>query len=296
MPIYTPDPEVTQSAFIPNWIKPYIPAALKFAVGIVILALGWMLSKWAHRALLSVLRKARLEEAHARFISSLGQYTVLAAAIVSSLNQVGIQTTSLVALLASAGLAIGLALQGSLSSFASGVMILFLRPFTLGDSIKVLSHSGDVSDIGLFQTKIRGAEGEIITLPNSTITSQPIINYTHRGIRRATAKIRVAYGSSLDVVHEALKRAISAIEQALAEPEPLIYLSKLNESSIDFEVGVWCQAPDHTATLGDLNQSVYIELEKAGISIPYPQLVLHHSSPTTNETSYPEAQSPGLFQ
>jgi small conductance mechanosensitive channel len=269
---------IAQSGTVPQWLQPYLPSILSLVFGVLILIVGWAISKWVHRALLGVLRRAYVEEALARFLGTLAQYGVLAATIISALNRVGVQTASLVALLASAGLAIGLALQGSLSSFASGVMILFFRPFTLGDIVQISGHQGTVDDIGLFQTKLAAFEGETIILPNSSVTGNPIINYSARGVRRATIEVGVAYGSKVETVLARLRSAMERVETGIKEPEPYLSFNALGASSLDFRIGVWCLAPDYVATLTSLRREVYHELEAAGIEIPFPQLVLHHAA------------------
>lgn len=278
MPIETSTLSLAQSHAVPDWLRPYIPSMLNLVFGIVILFIGWAISKSVNKALLSGLRKAHVEESLARFLAAMAQYCVLAATIISALNRVGVQTTSLVALLASAGLAIGLALQGSLSSFASGVMILFFRPFMLGDVVKLGNHQGTVEDIGLFQTTLNAIEGEKIILPNSSIMSNAIINFSARGVRRATIDVGVAYGVKVETVMERLKAAVARVETGLEEPAPAFIFNGLGASSLDFKVGLWCNAKDYPKTMNALRKAVYDELNAAGIDIPYPQLVLHHAS------------------
>lgn len=277
MPIETSQLSIALSEAVPNWLRPYIPSALNLFFGILILIVGWAISKWAHKAVLGGLRRAHVEEALARFLSSIAQYCVLAATLISALNRVGVQTTSLVALLASAGLAVGLALQGSLSSFASGVMILFFRPFMLGDVVKISGLDGTVEDIGLFQTRLKAIEGETIILPNSAITNNPIINYSARGIRRATIDVGVAYGSEVETVLKRLQAAVDQVENGLSEPPPALIFSGLGPSSLDFRVGLWCRSSNYAKTMTSLRAAVYNELTKAGIDIPFPQLVLHRA-------------------
>ena len=279
MPTDTPVLKLVESEVIPTWIQPYVPFGLNLLYGFIILMVGWALSKWAHRAILTGLRKAKVEEALARFLATVAQYCVLAATLISALNRVGIQTTSLVALLASAGLAIGLALQGSLSSFASGVMILFFRPFMLGDLVSLSGNLGVVDDIGMFQTTLAALEGEKVFLPNSSVMNNAIINYTARGVRRATIEVGVAYGSDVPEVLGILKAAAAKVETGIEEPAPLFAFQNMGASSLDFKVGLWCAAPDFGGTLTDLRRCIYEELNAAGIEIPFPQMVLHKAEP-----------------
>ena len=258
----------------PAWIRPYMPSLINMTFGLIILLVGWFISKSAHKAVLSALRRAHVEESLARFLSSIAQYCVLAATVISALNRVGVQTTSLVALLASAGLAIGLALQGSLSSFASGVMILFFRPFMLGDLVQLSGLVGTVEDIGLFQTSLAAADGERIILPNSSITNNPIINFTAKGTRRTSVDISVAPGTPIDKVIDHLLKAAQQVETVIETPAPAVSLNTLNSSSLDFKVAAWCNAADFAVTQNKLRQSVTTELASAGISGPGPSTMI----------------------
>ncbi len=258
----------------PAWIRPYVPSLVNMTFGLIILLIGWFISKSVHKAVLSALRRAHVEESIARFLSSIAQYCVLAATVISALNRVGVQTTSLVALLASAGLAIGLALQGSLSSFASGVMILFFRPFMLGDLVQLSGLTGTVEDIGLFQTSLAAADGERIILPNSSITNNPIINFSAKGTRRAFVDISVAHGTPIDKVVSHLLDAAKQVETVLETPPPAVSLNTLTASSLDFKVVAWCNAVDFAATQNNLRQTVTTELAAAGISGPGPSTIL----------------------
>ena len=191
---------------LPDHIAPYAPLISNLIYGVIILAAGWMVSKWTNRLVHTMLRKTKTEESLARFLASIAQYIVLAATLIASLNQVGVQTTSLVAILASAGLAVGLALQGSLSNFASGVMILGFRPFMLDDFVEIGGKSGNVEDIGLFMTRLVTVNNELVLVPNSSITGNTITNYTAKGVRRCVIDIGVGYqwgsGSSPVTVYE----------------------------------------------------------------------------------------------
>ena len=264
----------TQLNAFPAWIRPYLPSIVNMTFGLIILLIGWFISKSVHKAVLSALRRAHVEESLARFLASIAQYCILAATVISALNRVGVQTTSLVALLASAGLAVGLALQGSLSSFASGVMILFFRPFMLGDLVQLSGLTGTVEDIGLFQTSLAAADGERVILPNSSIMNNPIINFTAKGTRRASVDISVAPGTPIDKVVDHLLKAAKQVETVIEAPAPAVSLNALNSSSLDFKVVAWCNAPDFAATQNNLRQAVSTEMAAAGISGPGPSTML----------------------
>ena len=179
---------------LPEQLASFSTLIVDVASAILIFIAGWIVSKWASAGLAGIMRKKSVDEALTRFLASLGQYAVLAATIIVALGTVGVETTGLVALLATAGLAVGLALQGTLSNFAAGVMILLFRPFTIGDKISAGGHTGSVKDIGLFATVLLTPENERIILPNSSITAGSITNFTVEGTLRGTIEVGVAYG------------------------------------------------------------------------------------------------------
>ena len=244
-------------------------------LAIVILSLGWLASKWAYLIILSASRGRQLDEALSRFVASLTQYAILAAAAIAALGAVGIETTSLIAIFASAGLAIGLALQGSLANFASGMLILFFRPFDLGDLICAGGHEGIVKDIGLFATTVCTPANSKIIIPNSAITSGSIINHTVEGTRRGTIEVGVAYGSDVEAVIAVLMAAAKGAEGVRDEPAPAVALMGLGASSVDFAVHCWSTSTDYLDMLHNVRRAVYDGLNEAKIDIPFNQLVVH---------------------
>ena len=262
---------------IPDYIKPYAPLIGKLTYGLAILILGWMISKWTSRFVKTMLSKTKTDEALARFLASIAQYAILAATIIAALNQVGVQTTSLVALLASAGLAIGLALQGSLSNFASGVMILGFRPFLLGDYVEIGGKSGTVDDIGMFMTRMIAPNNETVIVPNSEVTGSSIINYTARGVRRGVIDVGVAYGEDVRKVQSVLEETVKAHEFCLEDPPPSAVLSAFGASSVDFQVRAYAKNDDFWPMLNELKMRVYEALNKEGIEIPFNQMVVHQA-------------------
>lgn len=263
-----------QLDLFPVWLRPYVPSLVNLLFGLLILLAGWFISKSVSKTVLSALRKAHVEEALARFLSSIAQYCVLAAAVISALNRIGVQTTSLVALLASAGLAIGLALQGSLSSFASGVMILFFRPFMLGDQVELSGLSGTVDDIGLFQTSLSAVNGERIIIPNSSITSGPIINYSARGTRRASVEISVSPEVPAETVIEHLLAAAGKVSTVIPEPAPAVAIDPATPTALNMTLAAWSRAADFAATQSELRLAVAKEFSEAGIGGPKPAMTL----------------------
>lgn len=262
---------------IPEALAPYMGLAVAVATALLILVVGWIASKWANRLLARILRKREIDEALTRFLASLAQYLVLAVAIIIALAHVGLETTSLVALLGAGALAIGLALQGSLSHFASGVLLLLFRPFTIGDFVDAGGKTGTVDEIGLFATSITTPDNHRVTIPNSSITGGPITNYTILGKRRAVISVGVAYGSDVDQVSALLLEAVGAVDTVLEDPAPAAVFIELGASSLDFAARVWADNANFVAMQHDARKAIYDRLNAAGIDIPFNQIVVHRA-------------------
>jgi small conductance mechanosensitive channel len=263
-------------------IQDNLPLVVELAQGIllcvVILVLGWVAAKWAERLMQRSLERRMDNKAVARFLSGMARYAVLAAAVIGALNSVGIETTSLVALLGSAGLAVGLALQGNLSHFASGVMLLFFRPFQIDDVVTVAGHTGQVMDIGLFATTLHTPTGERIIIPNGAVAGSSIVNITVRGMRRGTVSVGVAYGADVEATRAVLLAAAKRCSLVLEDPAPAVGFANLSASSIDFNVHCWSRSADYLAMLDQVRVAVYDDLNAAGIEIPFNQIVVHRAA------------------
>jgi small conductance mechanosensitive channel len=262
---------------LPEQLEPYEGLIVGGATAILILLIGWIASKWANRLTARVLRARELDEALARFLAALAQYVVLAVTLIAALEEVGVVTTSLVAILGSAGIAIGLALQGNLGHFASGVMILFFRPFSLGDFVTAGGNTGTVRDIGLFATTMHTADNEKIIVPNGTVTSGPIINHTVLGTRRGKIEVGVAYGTDLDKAKDVLEKAAKRAELVLEDPAPAVAFVAFGASSLDMVVLSWSKSADYLAMLHNVKMAIYEDLNAAGIDIPFNQIVVHNA-------------------
>ncbi len=262
---------------LPPFLQPYGGLIIGAATALLIFAIGWIAAKWIHALCLRLARRAQVDEALARFLAALAQYAVLAVAVIAALNKVGVQTTSLVALFGAAGLAIGLALQGNLSNFAAGVMILLFRPFTLDDVITVGGKTGKVTEVGLFATSMLTPANETIIVPNAKITSDAIVNFTARGTRRAAIGIGIAYGSDVERAIGVMIDACASVDTVLEDPAPSVYFTGFGASSLDFEVRPWAAAADFPAMVHSVRIALSAALEEAGIEIPYDQLVLHRA-------------------
>ncbi len=262
----------------PDWLSPYLPLLKSVALAIAIFVGGWIASKIAAKAVRGLLTRRKIDQTVVRFLGSLTLYAGVAATIIAALGAVGVETTSLVAVFASAGLAVGLALQGSLANFASGVLILIQRPIAVDDVVEVAGKAGRVDEIGLFATTLVTLDNERITIPNAKITGDTVTNFTVLGTRRGSVDVGVAYGSDVGKVMEALSAAAKSVGEVLDDPAPAVAFVGLGASSLDFTVLTWCKAPDYLAMLSNLRRAIYEKLDEAGIEIPFNQIVVHQAA------------------
>ena len=263
---------------LPEQLASYSTLIVNTAVAILIFIAGWIASKWSAAILARVMRRNKVDEALTRFLASLCQYAVLAATAIVALGTVGVETTGLVALLATAGLAVGLALQGTLSNFAAGVMILLFRPFTIGDKITAGGHTGGVKDIGLFATILLTPENERIILPNSSVTAASITNFTVEGTLRGTIELGIAYGCDVAKATEVMIQACNRQPLVLSDPAPSVTFGGFGASSLDFVVRPWSKTGDFVPMLHEVRVALYEALNAAGIEIPFNQIVVHQTS------------------
>lgn len=212
----------------------------------------------------------QLDETLFGFFASLARYAILTIAAIFVLGQFGIQTTSLVALVGAAGLAIGLALQGTLSNLAAGVMLLVFRPFKLGDFINAGGQSGTVKSIDLFTTELATPDNVQIIVPNGDIWSSAITNYSAHDTRRVDLVFGVSYGSDLQAAETILRAQIDADERIHTTPAPFVQVTNLGDSSVDFTLRLWCDAGDYWAIKFDMTRGVKDAFDAGGIDIPFP--------------------------
>jgi small conductance mechanosensitive channel len=266
------------TAIFPETLQPYAGLIVGAATALVIFIIGWIAAKWVHLICLRMARRSSMDEALSRFLASLAQYAVLAFAVIAALSKVGVQTTSLVALLGAAGLAVGLALQGNLSNFASGVMLLLFRPFTIDDRVNAGGKDGKVSEIGLFATTLHTPRNEKVIIPNGAITSNAIVNYTTEGKLRGAIAVGVAYGTDLDRAIEVVIAACRGNDKVLDDPAPSVNFAGFGASSLDLEVRPWSTSDDNLAMLHEVRLAIYNALDEAGIEIPFDQVVVHRAA------------------
>jgi small conductance mechanosensitive channel len=243
---------------------------------LVILIGGWVLAGWVRRRLLRVLeRTPRVDQTLRPVIASVVRYTILVFVLIAVLAQFGVQTTSVIALLGAAGLAVGLALQGTLQNIAAGIMLLFLRPFRVGDYIDAEGLSGTVGEIGLFTTELRTYQGIYLEVPNAKLWNRAILNYSRVAARRLDIVVGISYDDDIDKAQAALLDLMTSDGRANAEPEPQVMVKELADSSVKLNLRCWAAADDYWSLLFDLNKAVKQRLDAEGISIPFPQRDVH---------------------
>ncbi len=240
---------------------------------IAILVVGFIIAGWASRT-----ARARLENLK-RFDTTLIpilcqilRYAILVFTFVLVLAEFGIQTTSIIAILGAAGLAIGLALQGTLQNVAAGMMLLFLRPFKVGDFIETSAGSGTVDEIGMFMTRMRTPQGLFVAVPNSKIWSDSIINYSKLPNRRVDLVIGISYDDDINKAEKIILDLAKGRDEVLKVPEPIVVVANLGESSVDLELRAWAKRQNYWDVRWALTRDVKYALDKAGISIPYPHV------------------------
>ncbi|MAO56280.1 MAG: mechanosensitive ion channel protein MscS [Rhodospirillaceae bacterium] len=244
-----------------------------------ILIIGWWFAGWAKRAVTKALNKvSSIDATLTPFLSSIVRYVILAFVLVAVLNQFGVQTTSIIAVLGAAGLAIGLALQGTLQNVAAGVMLLVLRPFRVGDFIDAGGQAGTVVEISLFSTELKTPDGIFKSVPNSAVFGSTITNFSRNPTRRIDFIASISYGDDLPKAMEVLKGIMDKDERILKEPAPEVMTWAMAASSVDINMRCWVNISDYWPTLFDMRKSVKLGLEEAGFTIPFPQqdVYMHH--------------------
>lgn len=255
-----------------GWLTLY---GVKMIAALVIFVIG----KWVARKLGNVTKKVmesrEVDAALVNFASSLVYYALLIFVVIAALGQIGIQTASFVAIVGAAGLAIGLAMQGSLSNFAAGVLIIIFKPFKIGDFVEMAGTSGVVENIMIFTTEMKTGDNKKIIVPNSSVLGGVITNYSANATRRVDLVMGIGYNDDIDKAKQVLEEIVNADERILKNPAPLIAVSELADSSVNFAVRPWVKSADYWAVYFALNETVKKRFDQEGISIPYPQQDIH---------------------
>ncbi len=246
---------------------------------IAILLLGWIVSAWLQRRVANLGRKNKhLDEMLFDFLASIVRYVVLGFTLLFVLNTFGVQTTSVVAVIGAAGLAIGLALQGTLSNVAAGVMLILFRPIKIGDFVEVADEMGTVKQINLNFTELADLSNVQVIVPNSEVWGNVITNYSTNDKRRAEWTFGVGYGANLKDAETIIRDTIMADPRAHADPAPFVQVTNLGDSSVDFLVRVWCNASDYFAFRADMTRQVKEALDAGGVDIPFPTRTMIQAS------------------
>jgi len=248
---------------------------LRVLGALVLLVVGLVVAKFIRGTVSKTLERSKLDNTLIPFLSGIIYYLMLAFVIVAVLSLFGVETTSFIAVLGAAGFAVGLALQGTLSNFASGVMLLVFRPFGVGDFIDAGGTAGTVEAIGVFATTLKSPDNVKIIASNSSIYAATIKNYSAHDTRRNDIVIGVSYNDDLGKAADVINRVLAAEERILHEPAPVVAVSELGDSSVNFVVRPWCTKDDYWALRFDLLRELKEQLEAAGCSIPYPQTDVH---------------------
>lgn len=248
---------------------------LKVVGALIAFIVGRMAAGWIRKGVRRALKRSRLDETLIPFLSSLAYYAALAFVIIAVLGIVGIETASLAVVLGAAGLAIGLALQGTLSNFASGIMLMFFRPIRIGDLVEVGGVFGTVEEIGIFTTSMNTADNVRIEVPNSNVYGETIKNYSTNDIRRVDMVMGIGYDDDIGLAIETMRGIMRADTRVLEDPEPALVVGELADSSVNLLVRPWCLKEDYWALKWDLTRRFKEELERVGVSMPFPQQDVH---------------------
>jgi len=268
---------------MPEYLQELMPQIFEYgasAVGaLVLLLVAWIIAGIVGRLVRRSLAKTKFDETLSRFFAKLAKWVVLATAVISCLGIFGVETTSFAAVIGAAGLAVGLAFQGTLSNFASGVMLLAFRPFKVGDVVTVAGQSGKVDEIGVFTTTLDTFDNRRFIIPNSSVFGSTIENITHHPVRRADVDVGVSYDAGIDQTREVLERVAVSVEGVLEDPAPAILLLELDTSSVNWSVRVWAKSEDFGTVKQAAIRAVKMALDKASIEMPFPQMAVHLDRP-----------------
>ncbi len=252
-----------------------IPWGTKIIMALLVFVIGRLIAKLLTAGLEKVMLKSRVDKMLVSFLGNIAYTALLAVIVLAALEQLGVNTTSAMAILGAAGLAVGLALKDSLSSFAAGVMLIIFRPFKLGDVVEVGGITGVVEEIRIFHTVLKTGDNREITMPNAQIYGGTIINYSARETRRIDLVIGIGYGDDIKKARDLIIQVLETNATVLKDPAPTVMLLELGASSIDFAVRPWVKSGDYWTTRAALLESIKEAFDREGVSIPYPQQDIH---------------------
>ena len=256
-----------------------IEGASRFGLQIIAAIAVFVVGRWLARRIADLLERglvrAKTDPTLVSFFRNIAYFGLLIMVIIAAVGQMGVQTTSFIAVLGAAGLAVGLALQGSLANFAAGVLMIIFRPFKAGDFVEAAGTAGVVEGIQLFTTTMRTPDNKTIIIPNAQVTNSTITNYSARDTRRLDLVFGVSYGDDLDTVKRVIGEVLADEQRLLKDPEPVIGLLSLGDSSVNFAVRPWVRSSEYWPVFFDLQEAMKKRFDKEGISIPFPQRDVH---------------------
>jgi len=249
--------------------------SVKLIVALLIFFVGRLVARKMRVVVQKLMVAREVDEGLVKFGASLVYYALLAFVVIAALGQVGIQTASFVAIVGAAGLAVGLAMQGSLSNFAAGVLIILFKPFRIGDFVEVADTSGVVESIMIFTTELKTGDNKKVIVPNSSVLSGVITNYSANDTRRVDLVMGIGYDDDIDKAKAVLAELMAADERILNDPAPAVAMIELADSSVNFNVRPWVKTADYWGVYSDLTEAIKKRFDQEDISIPYPQRDVH---------------------
>ncbi|MBX3724654.1 MAG: mechanosensitive ion channel [Xanthomonadales bacterium] len=258
-----------------DWQGLLVLGGMRLGGALLILLTGIWLARRLALGSQKALDRAGLDPMLTGFLRNVAYGALVLVVLIAAIGTLGVQTTSLLAVLGAAGLAVGLALQGSLSNIAAGMMLITLRPFRAGDYVKIAGEEGSVEQVMVFQTQLRTPDNRLVTLPNNQITAAPIVNFTSNTRRRADIAVGIGYGEEIARARQVLLGLAGSHDGVLAEPAPVVLAKGLADSSVDLELRVWIATGDFIRIRSELVEAIHRGLGEAGIGIPFPQRDVH---------------------
>ena len=264
--------------FIAKALNSCIDLGGRILAALIIFIIGKLIVNWINRLFAKMLERRKVDASIQSFLKSIVNITLLVLLFLAVIGKLGIELTSFAALLASAGVAIGMALSGNLSNFAGGVIILVFRPYKVGDYIEASTGaSGTVTDIQIFHTVLTTPDNRVVFAPNGAMSGAVVTNYSRKDTRRVDFSFGVEYGTDFELAKSTIMEVISKDSRILNDPAPFIELGALADSSVNITVRVWVNAADYWGVNFDMNKNVYATFNEKGISFPFPQLTVHQA-------------------
>lgn len=274
------EPEILTDAthWLSNNQTLLIEYSVNIAAALITLLLGWFAASLVTGGLVRLMKSRHLDVTITDFVGHLVKYAILAFVVIAALSRIGVQTASFVAVIGAAGLAVGLALQGSLSNFAAGVLLILFRPLKAGEFVEVAGTSGVVQTVQIFTTVLTSGDNKMVVVPNGAILNGTITNYSRMETRRVDMTFGIAYGADLQQAKAVLERLLAADTRILKDPAWTIAVAALNSSSVDLVVRPWVKTADYWPVFFDLQERVKLAFDDASIEIPFPQMKVHQAS------------------